>query len=149
MAVISRALLRASKAACESAMLAVGVAVGVLAHPAAVAASASAATRVAMPACEGVHAVVSLRFLVVDGENTKAATRGIARPVVAFGRMLSRDTDSVPVLPVFTARPIFCFARVTDDDPRAGVLHEVCLDVLSWRPTDALVEVAIGDGARP
>ena len=36
-------------------------------------------------ACEGVHTVVSLRFLVVDGENTKAAT-GRAMPLVAvFG----------------------------------------------------------------
>lgn len=47
-AVISLALFSASKAACESAVSAVGVAVGVLVHPVAVAASASAATRVAM-----------------------------------------------------------------------------------------------------
>lgn len=69
--------------------------------------------------------------------------------VAAFGLVLPGDTDTLPVLPVFTARPVLCFARVTDDDPRAGVLHEVRLDVLSRRPADALVEVAIGDGARP
>lgn len=44
----SLVLLRASGAACELAVSAVGVVVGVLAHPAAVAASARAATRVAM-----------------------------------------------------------------------------------------------------
>ena len=44
-AVISLALFNASSVAYESAVSAVGVAVGVLAHPAAVAASARVATR--------------------------------------------------------------------------------------------------------
>ena len=44
---------------------------------------------------------------------------------------------------------MFCFARVADDNPRAGILHEAFLDFLSRRPSDALVEVSIVDGACP
>ena len=64
--------------------------------------------------------------------------------------MLPDATDLIPVLSVFSAaRPVFCFTRVTDDNPRAGVLHEAFLDFLSRRPSDTFVEVVIGDGACP
>ena len=64
--------------------------------------------------------------------------------------MLPDATDLIPVLAVSTAaRPVFCFARVADDNPRAGILHEAFLDFLSRRPADALAEVVIGDGACP
>ena len=64
--------------------------------------------------------------------------------------MLPDATDLIPVLAVSTAaRRVFCFARVADDNPRAGILHEAFLDFLSRRPADTLAEVVIGDGACP
>lgn len=88
-------------------------------------------------------------FLSLTGGNTKAATGHATASRSRFRLVLSGDTDALPVLPVFAARPVFCFARVADDDPRAGVLHEAFLDFLSRRPSDTLVEVSIVDGACP
>lgn len=70
-AVISLALFSASKAACESAVSAVGVAVGVLVHPVAVAASASAASRVAMRRARVFMLLFPCGFLSLTGRIRK------------------------------------------------------------------------------